>query len=137
MISFINCPFCSGHEAVSPEAATAIAELIEKALYKSDSPLTPLGGELQNILNVIRNTEEREEPQAEEYTPPICPTPEKRRYVNREAAIPHATKFGYHPYECECHYWHVSKQTPAEHRRKINSPPSEPNEFPTIDPLLL
>lgn len=91
--------------------------------------------ELMNIRNVILNTQERAAP-VEEYTPPICPTPAKRRYSNREHATPYAVKWHQHPYECACGFWHLSKQSLTEHITKINSPPAGPDEFDAIDPLL-
>jgi hypothetical protein len=58
MTDFITCPFCSGHEAVSPEAAAVIAKLIEQELpgWLDEGPLL---SELENIRNMILNTEER------------------------------------------------------------------------------
>lgn len=56
-VSFIKCPFCSGHEAVSPEAADVIAALIEK--YTRGSVVFELETELLNIRNHILNAQER------------------------------------------------------------------------------
>jgi hypothetical protein len=136
---FIKCPFCSGHEAVTPEAANLIREAIALHLHRWHSTLSnELVGELENICNVIDNTAEREpQPQQAEDVAPLCPTPDKRRYAMREWAEPDAAKWRQHPYQCACGYWHLSKQTEAEHRRKINSPPAGADEFETVDPLLL
>jgi hypothetical protein len=66
MISFINCPFCSGHETVSSEAAALIADLINSEINDfrcGDEPLNipkAVKAELENIRNVILNTQERE-----------------------------------------------------------------------------
>ena len=57
-MSFITCPFCSGHEAVSPEAVNMLANWIEEWLDRERAH--PANNELHNILNVIRNTQERE-----------------------------------------------------------------------------
>lgn len=54
---FIQCPFCSGHEAVSLEAADMIAHWIEDWLACEHA--NPANEELHNMLNVIRNTQER------------------------------------------------------------------------------
>jgi hypothetical protein len=71
VFSFVKCPFCSGHEAVSPEAATLIADLINSEINdlrrgdeppdipKADIPKA-VKAELENIRNVILNTQERE-----------------------------------------------------------------------------
>jgi hypothetical protein len=56
---FVKCPFCAGHELVTPEAADAIAELIGEP--RDHCALTPTGVELQNIRNAILNTRERED----------------------------------------------------------------------------
>lgn len=136
MTDFINCPFCCGHEAVSREAANAIAQMITGYLSVSDPQQTQLECELENIRNVILNHAERLHP-AERYTPPICPTPTKQRYHTREHALPDAVKWHQHAYECPCGYWHLSKQSGAEHHAKINSPAADADEFETIDPLLL
>lgn len=58
MLNFITCPFCSGHEAVSPEAATAIAGMIEEELRGKCT--SALDTELFNIRNMIVNMQERE-----------------------------------------------------------------------------
>jgi hypothetical protein len=138
MISFINCPFCSGHESVSPEAARLIREAIALHLHRWRSTLSDmLVTELENICNVIDNTAERQQVERYSEALPICPTPAKRKYSNREHALPFAVKWQQNAYECECGFWHLSKQTPAEHAAKINSPPASPDEFETVDPLLL
>jgi hypothetical protein len=131
---FIKCPFCSGHEAVSPEAAERIAGMIYNSMdgWPEDSPLAT---ELWNIRNAILNTQEREQPR-EEYTPPLCPTPDKAKYGDAKHAAPNAAKYRQHPYQCECGYWHLSKQAPAAHLAKINSLAAGADEFEAIDPLL-
>jgi len=143
MESFVKCPFCAGHEAVGPEAAAEIARMITTRIQFM--PEGPLQCELENICNAILNTQERECPHGCDSkdncvicTPaPICPTPDKRKYSNREHALPFAVKWGQNPYACECGYWHLSKQKAAEHAAKINSPPAGPDEFDSeIDPLL-
>jgi lysyl-tRNA synthetase class I len=91
--------------------------------------------ELENIRNVILNTQERET--QEEYVPPICPTPNKRKYSNREHALPFAAKWRQNAYECDCGFWHLSKQSGSEHKAKINSPPAAADEFDAVDPLML
>jgi hypothetical protein len=137
MISFINCPFCFGHETVSSEAAALIEQAIHYELGERGSELSPkLIGELENIRNVILNTQERLEP-VEEYTPPLCPTPAKRKYSNLAHAQPDAAQWRQHPYECACGYWHLSKQSTTEHTAKINSPAASADEFDAVDPLLL
>ena len=66
VFSFVKCPFCSGHEAVSPEAAALIADLINSEinyLRRGDEPPDipkAVKAELENIRNVILNTQERE-----------------------------------------------------------------------------
>lgn len=126
-MNFITCMFCSGHESVSPEAAHIIKEAIALHLHRWRTTLPePTICELENICNVIENTEQRM----------ICPTPSKAKYTNREHALPFAVKWKQHAYECACGHWHLSKQTPTEHATKINSPPTSPDEFETIDPLL-
>jgi hypothetical protein len=61
VFSFVKCPFCSGHEAVSPEAAALIEQAIDYELHERGSELSPaLIAELENIRNVILNTQERE-----------------------------------------------------------------------------
>lgn len=136
MHNFITCPFCSGHESVGAEAAGIIKEAIALHLHRWRATLPEhVIGELENICNVIDNTEERREP---EYVPPICPTPAKRKYSNREHALPFAVKWQQHAYACDCGFWHLSKQTPAQHSAKINAPPASADEFErVIDPLLL
>ncbi len=54
---FVKCPFCAGHELVTPGAADVIAELIEHD-FQSDPALRC---ELENIRNAILNTRERED----------------------------------------------------------------------------
>lgn len=132
MTSFINCPFCSGHEKISEEALTELAMMISVRRFGSDAATA----ELLNIRNMILNARERGAP-VEEYTPPICPTPAKAKYANPEHALPNAIKWKQHPYLCACGYWHLSKQSPTEHASKINSPPASADEFDEIDPLLL
>lgn len=133
MIDFITCPFCAGHETVSPEAADVIAALIEK--YTRGSVVFELETELLNIRNAILNTAQRAQP-VEEYEPPICPTPDKRKYSNLAHAQPDATKWHQHAYRCGCGYWHLTKQSATEHSAKINSPAASADEFEAIDPLL-
>lgn len=136
MFSFVKCPFCSGHEAVSLEAAGIIRQSIALHLHRWRTTLTDSAiCELENICDVILNTQEREEP-AKEYTPLICPTPDKRKYSNLSHAQPDATKWCQHPYKCDCGFWHLSKQHPTEHKAKINSPAAGADEFDTVDPLL-
>lgn len=127
MHNFVKCPCCSGHEAIGAETAAHLDLAIDVYLSGIADYGQAWYGELQNIQNVIRNTQERE--------PPLCPTPQKRCYETRKAALPHAAKWHQHPYECACGSWHLSKQTPAQHAAKINSSPASPDEF--IDPLLL
>lgn len=136
MTDFINCPFCSGHESVSREAAEEIAAMIDTHLYGFKE--CQLKTELMNIRNVILNHAERAVP-AERYTPPICPTPQKRRYYSRDSGDlkRDTVRWHQHAYECPCGYWHLSKQSGAEHHAKINSPAAGAEEFESIDPLLL
>jgi hypothetical protein len=60
MTDFINCPFCSGHEKVSRDAAVVINELIDGLLPKLQESALKI--ELENIRNVILNTQDREKP---------------------------------------------------------------------------
>jgi hypothetical protein len=53
---FIKCPFCSGHEAVSEKAVNTFERLIYEWLQDHNDP------ELENIRNVILNTQERKLP---------------------------------------------------------------------------
>lgn len=131
---FVTCPFCAGHEKVSAEAADRIAGMIYDSMsgWPEDDPLKV---ELDNIRNAILNAHEPE--RQEKYTPPICPTPYKAKYGDRNHSLHNARRYNQHPYQCECGYWHLSKQTPAEHGAKVNSPPADADEFEAIDPLLL
>src|SRR5882762_2361820 len=128
MISFITCPVCAGGESVSPKAAKAIADMIDTWLSDiGSSTPTPLDVELSNIRNAILNMRERENtPPGEE--PPICPTPKKRKYSNHRHAHPDAVRWRQHAYPCNCGYWHLSKQTPAEHAAKISIPAASADE---------
>lgn len=137
MVDFVTCPFCAGHEKVSPKAAAVIASQILR-WCEEQSRDSELMGELINIRNAILNTAERAAP-VEEYQPPQCPTPQKQRFYSRGATEQTAKRWGHHPYECVCGYWHLSKQTPAAHVAKLNAPPASGEEFETIpiDPLLL
>lgn len=135
MTDFVTCPFCAGHEKVSDGAAAEIADWLAVWEYKADSPLKT---ELLNIRNAILNTAERKAP-VKEYTPPECPTPSKRIYYTALAAADRAAEWKQHAYLCACGYWHLSKQSPAEHGGKINAPAASADEFDAIpiDPLLL
>ena len=136
MFNFIKCPFCSGHEAVSPVAAEHIGQLIASSLFGM-APHDPRKAELENIRNTILSYQEREQQEdiPQEY---ICPTPAKAKYASREHASPNAAKYKQHSYLCECGYWHLSKQTGAQHHSKINSPAASADEFDAgIDPLML
>lgn len=128
--AFVKCPCCCGHEVISEGAALALALMIGKA----DLGYTPVAAELENIRNSILNFRQHE--QREEWKPPPCPTPAKRKYSNHAHALPYATKWSQHAYECECGYWHLSKQTPADHKAKVNAPPAGADEFDDVDPLL-
>lgn len=137
MTEFIHCPFCAGHESISAEAADRIKEAIER-LLAADETLSQAQTELMNIRNAILNAQERAaQPILPKYIPPLCPTPGKRPYVNREHALPFAVKWNQYEYECACGYWHLSKQSQSEHTAKINSPAASADEFEAIDPLLL
>lgn len=139
MTDFVTCPFCAGHEKVSDEASAFILQAIAYEMGERGSELSPdLITELLNIRNAILNTAERAAP-VEEYTPPKCPTPQKQRFYSRGATEQTAKRWGHHPYECVCGYWHLSKQTPAAHVAKLNAPSASGEEFETIpiDPLLL
>ncbi len=57
MISFVKCPCCAGHEAISPEAAQEIAQLIIGWVDELDEG--PVRTELENISNAILNRQER------------------------------------------------------------------------------
>jgi hypothetical protein len=134
VFNFIKCPFCSGHESLLEEAAGIIGQMIAQRLeadIQSDSEAAQTA--LWNIRNVIENTAERRE----EYVPPICPTPGKRKYSNKDHTKADAAKWRQHGYRCECGYWHLSKQSATEHTSKINSPPADADEFDAIDPLML
>lgn len=132
MISFVKCPFCAGHEAISAKAVDAIANAIDAWVQEHGSP--ELICELDNIRNDILNRQERTaEP---EYKPPLCPTPQKRKYSNMDHAMPDAIQWKQYAYECACGYWHLSKQSREEYLAKINSPAADATEFPDIDPLL-
>ena len=132
MTEFVKCPFCAGAELVTPEALEIIANQIDECVNLLDE--TPVKTELHNIRNAILNTQERtSEP---EYVPPICPTPDKRKYSNREHASHNAKRWNQHPNTCECGYVHLSKQTEAEHAAKIDQAPASIDEFDEVDPLL-
>lgn len=133
MFNFTRCPFCAGHESVSPEAASTIAELISRSSYEYGPQVE---AELLNIRNAILNQAERET--TPPWEPPLCPTPQKRKYSNLDHAHHDAVRWNQHPYECACTYWHLSKQTPTEHATKISGPAADADEFEavTIDPLL-
>jgi hypothetical protein len=64
MTDFINCPLCSGHENVSREAASAIEEAIDNYLKSNEHGYLSAAArcELENIRNVILNTQDREKP---------------------------------------------------------------------------
>jgi hypothetical protein len=135
-MNFIKCPFCAGHEVVSPEAAETIADMIQVWI---DNDGDPTGedptGELMNIRNAILNGQERREQNPGEVVP-LCPTPKKRRYFSKDHTIHDATQWRQYAYLCDCGWWHLSKQRPEEHAVKINSPVAGADEFPGIDPLL-
>ena len=58
--NFVKCPFCAGHETVSPEAAAFIEKAIAYELDEAGSSTpTPLLVELSNIRNAILNMAER------------------------------------------------------------------------------
>jgi hypothetical protein len=59
-MNFIKCPFCSGHEAISPEAARLIADGI--GIVNDDELPVFVQIELDNIRNTILNYEQREQP---------------------------------------------------------------------------
>jgi hypothetical protein len=62
MTDFITCPFCSGHEAVTQEAAHIIKEAIALHLHRWRATLpNHVVCEMENICNVILNTAEREQ----------------------------------------------------------------------------
>lgn len=63
---FIQCPFCAGHEKISPQTVEIIESLISHYLeYRpSDHPdaSKPTEIELHNIRNDILNRQERIDP---------------------------------------------------------------------------
>ena len=130
--NFVQCPFCAGHESVSPEALADIAKAIQFYIDKRGSWVDT---ELYNVMNDILNRKERET--TPPWESPICPTPTKRKYSNLEHAHHDAVRWNQHPYTCVCTYVHLSKQTPEEHAAKISTPPATADEFEdAIDPLL-
>ena len=58
MYNFIKCPFCAGHDAISPEAAAELEVMID-ALIAAGIPCVTLETELYNIRNAIHNTRAR------------------------------------------------------------------------------
>lgn len=65
-MNFIKCAFCSGHEAISSEATGEIEFGIRYALsIRGWEDARSVEGELENILNVIENTRQRECAQAQ------------------------------------------------------------------------
>lgn len=132
MTDFIRCPFCSGHEVISTETADLLIEWIDS----NEDWRRPkqVQAELENIRNSILNHRERE--QEQEPLLPICPTPDKAKYASREHSHHNAIRYRQHPYQCECGYWHLSKQSGVEHTAKINAPAATADEFDPIDPLL-
>jgi hypothetical protein len=63
MLTFIDCPICSGAEKISPEAADELAKAIQGRLDAFEArphmfPDAPIA-ELENIRNVILNRAER------------------------------------------------------------------------------
>ena len=135
MLNFTRCPFCAGHESISPETAEAIARLIEHSQWMTGSRESPFLTELENIRNAILNQQQRAPAPPQEKLP-LCPTPQKRKYSNEAHARHDAVRWNQHPYECACTYWHLSKQTPEEHAAKISTPVASADEFEPIDPLL-
>jgi hypothetical protein len=138
MTDYQRCPFCAGHEQVSIEAARTIGELVHAWIVEHEDDNTALNAEMYNIYNSLENMADREEPQREEYAPPVCPTPNKRTYFSLENTHHDAVRWNRHPYECECGYWHLSKLTPAAYVGKLSSPAASAEEFDEveIDPLL-
>lgn len=63
-LDFMNCPCCSGHEAISVDAAAALEDAIREHLALSLSE--HVRAELMNIRNVIVNSRE---PRIEPATP--------------------------------------------------------------------
>jgi hypothetical protein len=61
MNGFIQCPFCAGHEKMSPEAVAAVAYMIRCWLNEAPE-YTPVITELMNIRNDILNRQERVDP---------------------------------------------------------------------------
>jgi hypothetical protein len=56
---FVKCPFCSGHEAVTPQVADVIGEMIGTVLATAPNWPKEAIAELENIRNVILNMQER------------------------------------------------------------------------------
>lgn len=137
MTEFVKCPFCCGTEKVSDGALDAIESAIWEWLH-IPRPESDTVTEMWNIRNVILNALERTSPVVPEYEAPICPTPGKRKYSNPEHAEPDAGRWHQHSYRCACGFWHLSKQTAAEHAAKINTSAASADEFDAIaiDPLL-
>jgi len=133
VIEFVKCPICCGHEVISREAIEILAKALQYE-YPENSV------ELSNMRNAIRNFKQHADAAnaaQEEDIEPKCPTPEKRRYALQEYTLTNAKNWKQHPYHCVCGYWHLSKHTASEHAAKINTLPSQPEEFDIIDPLLL
>lgn len=116
-------------ETLSREAMEAIAMAIDLHPLIDTYP-GPVQAELINTRNTLRNILERTpEP---EYKPPVCPTPQKRKYANDKHAAHDAKRWHMYPYPCECGYVHLSKQSPEAHSAKVNGPAADADEFPNL-----
>lgn len=58
MLNFIQCPICSAHEKIGADTGTALAQAIDAWLSVA-RPHAPVA-EMENILNLILNTRERQ-----------------------------------------------------------------------------
>lgn len=56
MFSFVKCPCCAGHEALSQKSIDALEGML--SIYLD---MHPEATELYNILNAIRNIRQRQE----------------------------------------------------------------------------
>ena len=116
-------------QTLTPAGMQAVANAIDAFLmlpWENDE----VRAELENTRNVLLNILERTpEP---EYKPPVCPTPQKRKYANDKHAAHDAKRWHMYPYPCECGYVHLSKQSPETHAAKINGPAADADEFPNL-----
>jgi hypothetical protein len=58
-LEFMACPVCSGHESIGADTAEWLSDILKHELRAPGLMPDHVVGELQNIVNMIRNAQDR------------------------------------------------------------------------------